>query len=71
MAVGTGEREIVLIRWGLIPYWILLANSEGAPEVSENGFLQALRWTIFALSLISSAFPCTTVFLCRLGEIRD
>jgi putative SOS response-associated peptidase YedK len=24
----TGEREIVLMRWGLIPYWILLANSQ-------------------------------------------
>jgi putative SOS response-associated peptidase YedK len=23
----TGEREIVLMRWGLIPFWILLANS--------------------------------------------
>ena len=22
----TGEREIVLMRWGLIPFWILLAN---------------------------------------------
>jgi putative SOS response-associated peptidase YedK len=29
----TGEREIVLMRWGLIPYWILLANSGGATEV--------------------------------------
>jgi hypothetical protein len=32
----SGEREIVLMRCGLIPYWILLANSEGAPEVSEK-----------------------------------
>jgi putative SOS response-associated peptidase YedK len=32
----SGEREIVLMRWGLIPYWILLANSGGAAEVSEN-----------------------------------
>jgi putative SOS response-associated peptidase YedK len=23
----TGERELVLMRWGLIPFWILLANS--------------------------------------------
>jgi hypothetical protein len=30
----TGEREIVLMRWGLIPYWILLANPGGAAEVS-------------------------------------
>jgi putative SOS response-associated peptidase YedK len=30
-----GEREIVSMRWGLVPYWILLANSGGATEVSE------------------------------------
>jgi putative SOS response-associated peptidase YedK len=24
----TREREIVMMRWGLIPYWILLANSQ-------------------------------------------
>ena len=23
----TGEREIVLMRWGLVPYWMLLAKS--------------------------------------------
>jgi putative SOS response-associated peptidase YedK len=23
----TGEREIALVKWGLMPYWILLANS--------------------------------------------
>jgi putative SOS response-associated peptidase YedK len=23
----TGEREIVMMRWGLIPFWILLAKS--------------------------------------------
>jgi putative SOS response-associated peptidase YedK len=23
----TGEREIVMMRWGLIPYWMLLAKS--------------------------------------------
>jgi putative SOS response-associated peptidase YedK len=23
----TGERELVLMRWGLIPFWIVLANS--------------------------------------------
>src|ERR1700751_772105 len=23
----TGERELGLMRWGLVPYWILLANS--------------------------------------------
>ena len=23
---NSGEREIVLMWWGLIPYWILLAN---------------------------------------------
>jgi putative SOS response-associated peptidase YedK len=28
---GTGEREIVLMRWGLIPFWILLANSVTRP----------------------------------------
>jgi len=32
----TGERELVLMRWGLIPFWILLANSGGAAEVSEK-----------------------------------
>ena len=32
----TGERELVLRRWGLIPFWILLANSEGVTEVSEK-----------------------------------
>ena len=30
----TGERELVLMRWGLVPYWILLANSGRATEVS-------------------------------------
>jgi putative SOS response-associated peptidase YedK len=30
----TGERELVLMRWGLIPFWIPLANSGGAAEVS-------------------------------------
>jgi hypothetical protein len=25
------------MRWGLIPYWILLANSGGTTEVSESG----------------------------------
>jgi putative SOS response-associated peptidase YedK len=39
----TGERELVLLRWGLIPFWILLANSGGAAEVSENGTFQAVR----------------------------
>jgi hypothetical protein len=28
----TGERELVLMHWGHIPWWILLANSEAAPE---------------------------------------
>ena len=37
----TGERELVLMRWGLIPFWILLANSEAAPEVSEKLTFQA------------------------------
>ncbi len=23
----TGEREIAMMKWGLVPYWILLANS--------------------------------------------
>jgi SOS response associated peptidase (SRAP) len=32
----TGEREIVLMRWGLIPFWMLLAKSAGAPDVSES-----------------------------------
>ena len=36
----TREREIVMMRWDPIPYWILLANSEAAPEVSENRTLQ-------------------------------
>jgi putative SOS response-associated peptidase YedK len=39
----TGERELVLMRWGLIPFWILLANSGRAAEVSENRTSQALR----------------------------
>lgn len=39
----TGEREIVLMRWGLIPYWILLANSGGAAEVSGRATFQAVR----------------------------
>jgi hypothetical protein len=43
----TGEREIVLMRWGLVPFWILLANSEGAPEVSENGTLLAPPRSIY------------------------
>jgi hypothetical protein len=33
----TGEREFVLMRWGLVPYWIALANSAGAAEVSAIG----------------------------------
>jgi putative SOS response-associated peptidase YedK len=33
----TGEREIVLMRWGLIPYWILLANSEAVLKFPKNG----------------------------------
>jgi putative SOS response-associated peptidase YedK len=37
----TGEREIVLMRWGLIPFWILLANSGGTTEVSEKRTSQA------------------------------
>ena len=28
----TGERELVSIRWGLIPFLILLANSDGPPH---------------------------------------
>jgi putative SOS response-associated peptidase YedK len=36
----SGEREIVLMRWGLIPFWILLANSRGAAEVSEKPTLE-------------------------------
>jgi putative SOS response-associated peptidase YedK len=27
----TGEREIVMMRWGLIPYWMLLAKSVTRP----------------------------------------
>jgi putative SOS response-associated peptidase YedK len=38
----TREREIVIIRWDPIPYYILLTNSEAAPEVSENRTLQVL-----------------------------
>jgi SOS response associated peptidase (SRAP) len=37
----TGEREIVLMRWGLIPYWMLLANSYGSanlPKCPEQRF---------------------------------
>jgi putative SOS response-associated peptidase YedK len=37
----TGEREIVLTRWGLVPFWIRLANSRGADEVTEMRTLQA------------------------------
>ena len=32
----TGERELAMMKWGLVPYWILLANSGGAAEVSEK-----------------------------------
>jgi len=32
----TGERELTVMRWGLIPFWILLANSGGAAEVSKK-----------------------------------
>jgi putative SOS response-associated peptidase YedK len=40
----TGEREVVLMRWGLIPFWILLvANSAGATEVSENRTFREMR----------------------------
>ena len=27
----TGERELVLMRWGLIPFWMLLAKSVTRP----------------------------------------
>jgi putative SOS response-associated peptidase YedK len=27
----TGERELVLMRWGLVPYWMLLAKSVTRP----------------------------------------
>jgi putative SOS response-associated peptidase YedK len=37
----TGERELVLMRWGLIPFWIPLANSGGTTEVSESGLFWA------------------------------
>jgi putative SOS response-associated peptidase YedK len=40
----TGERELVLMRWGLIPFWILLANSGRAAEVSENR--GGLNWSV-------------------------
>ena len=33
---NSGEREIVLMWWGLIPFWIMLANSGGAAEISEK-----------------------------------
>src|ERR1700744_5805535 len=39
----TGEREIVLMRWGLLPKRILLANSGCAAEVSDNQTFQAAR----------------------------
>jgi putative SOS response-associated peptidase YedK len=28
---NTGEREIVLMRWGLVPFWMLLAKSVTRP----------------------------------------
>jgi hypothetical protein len=33
----------VLLRWGLIPFWILLANSGGAAEVSEKPINEMVR----------------------------
>jgi putative SOS response-associated peptidase YedK len=27
----TGEREVALMKWGLVPYWIPLANSVTSP----------------------------------------
>ena len=35
-----GEPELALLRWGLVPFWILLANSGGAAGVSEKGDFQ-------------------------------
>jgi putative SOS response-associated peptidase YedK len=35
-ADGTAERELVTVRWGLIPAWILLAKSELANESSRG-----------------------------------
>jgi putative SOS response-associated peptidase YedK len=40
----THDRELVPMRWGLVPYWILLANSGGTTEVSENETFQAVRF---------------------------
>jgi putative SOS response-associated peptidase YedK len=31
---GTGKREFALLRWGLMPFWILLANSGCLTEVA-------------------------------------
>jgi putative SOS response-associated peptidase YedK len=35
----TGEREIVMMRWGLVPFWILSANS-GRTEVTKACLLE-------------------------------
>jgi putative SOS response-associated peptidase YedK len=40
----SGEREIVLMRCGLIPFWILLANSRGAAEVTGKPTLREDRF---------------------------
>jgi hypothetical protein len=62
----TGQREIVLMRWGLIPYWILLANSGGAAEVFRKGdfagaraiqLASAMIWTGETFRFTISALP--------------
>ena len=29
----TGERELTVMRWGLVPFWTLLANSLHSPSI--------------------------------------
>src|ERR1017187_4618065 len=29
----TGERELAIMRWGLVPFWTLLANSLHSPSI--------------------------------------
>jgi putative SOS response-associated peptidase YedK len=44
----TGERELTIMRWGLIPFWILLANSLFFAFIGSRGSCELLPWTSFA-----------------------
>ncbi len=38
----TGERELTIMRWGLVPYWILLATQEEPLKVPKTTQLVAV-----------------------------